>query len=104
MNARQFDEAVSQYTAALSLDPVSPRDLRVKRSRAYAEKGKWEDALNDANEVVYFQFRSTSSMLMGFVQVIKLDPSSPSGYERKYATLLMGHNDDAIVAFERQCS
>ena len=40
-------------------------------------------------------------MLMSTVQVIALDPSSSSGYERKYTALLgMGHNDDAIDAFE----
>ena len=38
---------------------------------------------------------------MGIVQVIKLDPSSPLGYDRKYAALLgIGHHDDAIDAFE----
>ena len=38
---------------------------------------------------------------MGVVQVIKLDPSSLLGYQRKYAALLgMGHNDDAIDAFD----
>ena len=51
--AKQYDEATSRYTAALSLDPASPQDLLVKRSRAYAEKGKWEGALNDAAEVAY---------------------------------------------------
>ena len=56
MNAKQYDEAISQYTAALSLDPVSAQDLLVKRSGIYAGKGKWEDVLNDANEVVYFPF------------------------------------------------
>ena len=56
MNARQYDEAVSQYTVALSLDPPSPQDLLVKRSKARADKGEWTDAMNDANEVVYFQF------------------------------------------------
>ena len=40
-------------------------------------------------------------MLTGIAQVVKLDSSSPSGYERKYAALFgMGHNDDAIAAFE----
>ena len=53
-NAKQYDEAVSQYTGALLLDPAGPQDLLVKRSKAYAEKGKWEDALNDANEVIHF--------------------------------------------------
>ena len=44
-------------------------------------------------------------MLTSTVQVITLDPSSPSGYERKHAALLgMGHNDDAIAAFETMLS
>ena len=55
MNAKQYDEAVLQYTAALSLDSVGPQGLLVKRSKAFANKGLWKDALNDANEVVYFQ-------------------------------------------------
>ena len=55
MNAKQYDEAVPQYTAALSLDPANPQGLLVKRSKACAYNGQWNDALNDANEVVYFQ-------------------------------------------------
>ena len=40
-------------------------------------------------------------MLMDRAQVIKLDPSSPLGYERKYVALHgIGHRDDATVAFE----
>ena len=53
-DAKQYGEAVSQYTAALSLDPASPQDLLVKRSKAYAGTGKLDDALNDANEVASF--------------------------------------------------
>ena len=38
-------------------------------------------------------------MLMDTPQVIRLDPSSPSGYERKYTTLLgAGHVDGASDA------
>ena len=55
LNARQYDGAISKYTVALSLDPSSPQDLLIKRSMAGADKGEWKDALNDANEVVYFQ-------------------------------------------------
>ena len=55
MSVKHYNEAVSQYTAALSLDPTSPQGLLVKRSKAHANKGEWKDALNDANEVVYFQ-------------------------------------------------
>ena len=38
-------------------------------------------------------------------QVIKLDPSSPWGYERKHAALhKAGEYDNAIVAFETMLS
>ena len=84
----------------LSLNPVALQDLLGKRSRAYAGKGKWKDALKDAGKVAHlnlFQF----DMLMGGAQVIKLDPSSPLGYERKHAALHgIGHHGDAIIAFE----
>ena len=44
---------------------------------------------------------SSFGMLMRGDQVIKLDRSSPLGYERKYASLLgIGHHDDATDAFE----
>ena len=49
-NAKQYDESIAQYTAALSLDPVTPQDLLVKRSNALAGKGARVDALNDAKE------------------------------------------------------
>ena len=40
-------------------------------------------------------------MLIGVAQVIKLDSSSPLGYERKYQALLgEGHYVDATDAFE----
>ena len=51
MSARQFAEAVSQYSAALSLDPPTSQILLAKRSKAHAGIGSWEDALDDANEV-----------------------------------------------------
>ena len=47
MNTMQYDQAVSLYTAALSLDPPSPQDLLVKRSSASVGNGAWKDALND---------------------------------------------------------
>lgn len=55
MNAREYDRAILQYTSALSLEPATPHDLLVKRSKARVGKGLWEDALNDANEVGYFR-------------------------------------------------
>ena len=100
VNAKEYDEAIWQYTTALSLDPVALQDLLGKRSEAHAGRGKWEDALNDANEVAHFSLLQLE-MLICDTQVIKLDPSSPLGYERKHAALHgIGHHDDAISAFK----
>ena len=44
-------QATARYTSELSLNPSNPIDILVKRSRAQASKGLWEDALTDANEV-----------------------------------------------------
>ena len=53
MTARKFDQAIFQYSAALSLHPADPLTLFVKRSKALANKGSWKDALNDADEVCH---------------------------------------------------
>ena len=100
MNAKEYDVAVLQYTTALSLNPTTLEDLLGKRSKAHAGKGEWEDALSDANEVI--DFNSFEFLHRhGCPQVIKLDPSSPLGYERKHAALRgIGHHDDATHAFE----
>ncbi|KAG8216354.1 hypothetical protein J3R82DRAFT_6433 [Butyriboletus roseoflavus] len=83
MNTGQYDEATSQYSAALSLNPTAAQALFVKRSKARAARGLWEDALSDANEA------------------ISLDPSSPFGYESKYvASRGAGHHKDTLQAFE----
>jgi hypothetical protein len=45
------------------------------------------------------------SFLIETRQVIKLDPSSPMGYERKHAALRgAGHCGDAVTAFETMLS
>ena len=43
--------AITHYSAALSLNPLKPLDLLVKRSTARGILGLWEDALKDADEV-----------------------------------------------------
>ena len=53
MSARQFDQAILQYSAALSLHPTDSVTLFVKRSKARANKGLWQDALDDADEVCH---------------------------------------------------
>ena len=57
MSAEQHDDAISQYSAALSLDPAAPQPLFIKRSKAYIAMGWWEAALNDANTVRPFDSR-----------------------------------------------
>ncbi|KAN0094882.1 hypothetical protein V8E55_003169 [Tylopilus felleus] len=83
MGIERYDDAISHYSEALHLHPVTPLSFLLKRSKAYVAKGLWEQALNDANKVV------------------ELDPLSPWGYERKHAALhKAGHYKDAIIAFE----
>ncbi|KAF8556431.1 TPR-like protein [Imleria badia] len=80
---QQYDDAISLYTTALSLNPPSPLGILIKRGKAFLATGSWKQALDDAN------------------QVITLDPSSPSGYEVKHAAShKAGDYDTAVDAFE----
>lgn len=45
------DEAIEQYSVALSLNPPTARSLYLKRSKARAITSLWEDAISDADEV-----------------------------------------------------
>ena len=56
MDAKEYDEAILQYTTALSSNPANLSVLLSKRSEAHAGKRGWEDALNDANKVAHFHF------------------------------------------------
>ncbi|KAI9571008.1 hypothetical protein HD554DRAFT_235454 [Boletus coccyginus] len=69
MDSASYEDAVAYYSTALSLDPFSAV-LLTKRSKARAGMGSWEDSLQDANAV------------------IKLNPSSLFGHQRKHAALL----------------
>ncbi|KAF8546776.1 hypothetical protein OG21DRAFT_1527604 [Imleria badia] len=105
MNVRQHDEAISRYSAALSFSPTNPQDLHLKRSKARANKGLWNDALNDANEVPEFFSCLGPLLLIETRRVITLDPSSPLGYERQHVALRgAGCYDDALHAFETTLS
>lgn len=55
---RRYDEAISEYSAALSFDPASP-GLFIKRSETYLARGSWNDGLDDANEVCLIASRSS---------------------------------------------
>ena len=71
MDSEQYHEAISQYTAAMSLQPVDPQRLLMKRSNAWVGYGAWQDALNDAKEWVESKLTSGSwrNALPGAVDV-----------------------------------
>ena len=54
LDSQRHDEAVSNYTTALSLDPPSPQGILIKRSKAYLAAGSWKQALDDSNQVSPF--------------------------------------------------
>jgi hypothetical protein len=54
VDAQRHDDAITQYSVALSLNPAVRQDLLIKRSRVYVAKGLWEDALDDTNQVRHF--------------------------------------------------
>ena len=64
IGAERYDDAVSQYSAAIPLDPAAPEGLFIKRSKAYLAIGRWEDALNDANEVCSFVLSGLGPFLL----------------------------------------
>ncbi|KAH0826102.1 hypothetical protein J3R83DRAFT_5859, partial [Lanmaoa asiatica] len=72
LDSASYEDALAHYTTALTLDPSST-DLLTKQSKAY------EDLLEDANAE------------------IKINPSSPRGYERKYAALLGARRYDEAI-------
>ena len=51
---QQYDNAITRYTAALSLDLAVPEDILIKRSKVSMAMGLWEDALDDTNQVRHF--------------------------------------------------
>ena len=55
-DAQRLDEAITHYSAAMSLDISSPQGILIKRSKACMAKGLWEDALHDAKQVGHFCF------------------------------------------------
>ncbi|KAF8552374.1 hypothetical protein OG21DRAFT_1443645, partial [Imleria badia] len=82
MQLENLDEAILQYSSALSLKASNPAGLLVKRSKVRAILELWEDALKDADDA------------------IEADSQSPWGYERRHAALhgLQRYNE-AMDAF-----
>ena len=54
MDAQRYDEAISHYSTALSLNPPSIQGILIKRSKARVATGSWKQALDDANQVHHF--------------------------------------------------
>ncbi|KIK11437.1 hypothetical protein PISMIDRAFT_690350 [Pisolithus microcarpus 441] len=82
LGSAKYDDAIAQYSAALSLSPPSSTGLFLKRSRARTAKALCEGALQDATKAV------------------NADPSSPWGYEAKHMALHKAKQyDEAIAAF-----
>ncbi|KAF8121118.1 hypothetical protein EV363DRAFT_1234174 [Boletus edulis] len=88
MHGKNYDNAIAQYSAALAVTPiVLPATFFVKRSKARMASWLWEDSLKDAEEA------------------IRLNPSSPWGYERKHAALhQLERYGEAIDALSRMIS
>jgi len=53
MDSTSYEDAVTHYSTALSLDPMSA-DLLTKQSKARAGIGSWQDSLEDADVVRVF--------------------------------------------------
>ena len=51
MDNQRYDEAISNYSAALSLNTPSLEGVLIKRSKAHMATGSWKQALYDANQV-----------------------------------------------------
>ena len=95
MDAQRYDEAISRYSTALSLNPPSPQGILIKRSEAHVATGSWKQAIDDANQVHHFHL----------MEVDLVDPLSSGNHTR--SVVAMGIRDEACSFTQgrrlRQC-
>lgn len=53
MDTQQYGVAISLYSTTLSLHPPFPKDIHIKRSKAFLAIKSWKEALDDATQVHY---------------------------------------------------
>jgi hypothetical protein len=94
VDTQRYDEAISRYSTALSLDYPSPQGILIKRSNAHVATGSWKQAVDDANQVHYFYL----------VEVNLVDPLSGN---HTRSIVAMGLRDEACSFTQgrriRQC-
>lgn len=54
LDARQREEAIGHYSAALSIHPADTQRFFILRSKSCVAKGSWEDAVDEAEQVLQF--------------------------------------------------
>ena len=104
MDCEDYVVAIKWYSDALTLGPPAQRDILLKRSKAHAILGSWEEVLLDVDKVT-IACRIQRTLVIDTPQVIELDPLSHEGYERKHAALhVMGRYHEAFRAFRTMLS
>ena len=83
MDAQRYNEAISHYSTALSLNFPSPQSVLIKRSKALLATGSWKQALDDANQVRHFCL----------MEVNLVNPSSSGDHTR--SVVATGLRDEA---------
>lgn len=79
MTSRNYTEAITRYSMALSTDPVTRDGILFKRSKAYAATHAWEDALKDADEVYLPLFIASVCAQRCVCRGNQLEPAFPFG-------------------------
>ena len=90
VDSQRYDEAISHYLTALSLDLPSPQSILTKRSKACLATGSWKQALDDANEVRH----------LCLVEVNLADPSLSGNQTR--SVVAMGLREEARSFTQRR--